>query len=131
VIPHGTMEMARAVQGIRAIRLPAPAGTEAAIVDLIADAMVADGHTVRREVRLPRVAGRVDLWVDDGLVVEVKRGKPNTARVRHQVARYAAHPRVRGVILVSERGLLGMSDCHVEGTPVAYVALSVAWGVVT
>jgi hypothetical protein len=129
VIPHGTREMARAAQTIRAIRLPAPAGTEAEIVDLIADALVADGHTVRREVRLPRGAGRVDLWVDDGIVVEVKRGKPNTRTLKQQVARYARCVRVRGVIIASERGLLGVHDDTVDGTPVVYVALSAAWGV--
>jgi len=129
VIPHGTREMARAAQTIRAIRMSSPAVTEAEIVDLVADALVADGHTVRREVRLPRGAGRVDLWVDDGIVVEVKKGKTAAQDVKRQVTRYARCVRVRGVIIASERGLIGLRDITVDGTPVVYVALSAAWGV--
>jgi hypothetical protein len=118
----------RIVQSIQRLRLPAPMQSEAELVDILFDLLTADGFRVRREVRLDR-AGRVDLLVNEHIVVEVKRGKPSRATVRAQVERYAAHPQISGVVLVTERTLSGVYDGLVARCPVYYVALSTLWGV--
>jgi hypothetical protein len=71
---------------------------------------------------------RVDVLTSDGVVIEFKKGKPNTRKVSEQIEKYAQSDKVRAVVLVSERGL----RCHLKeanGKPVEYVALSVNWGV--
>ena len=71
---------------------------------------------------------RVDILTEGGIVIEVKKGKPNTKRVAEQVQRYAAGENVTAVVLVSERGLIDHID-EAHGKPIKYVALSKNWGI--
>lgn len=71
---------------------------------------------------------RVDLFTDDGVAIEVKKGKPNTRRVEDQIRRYASFDEVKSVVLVSERGLRHhISEAH--GKNIFYVAISKNWGI--
>jgi alkanesulfonate monooxygenase SsuD/methylene tetrahydromethanopterin reductase-like flavin-dependent oxidoreductase (luciferase family) len=58
-------------------------------------------HHVEREVRL-NAADRVDLLVDGSLCIETKiAGSPQA--VRRQLERYAAHPDIAAILLVTSR----------------------------
>lgn len=71
---------------------------------------------------------RVDFLVAGGVVLEVKAGKPNSGRVRDQLARYAAHVAVTGIVLIVERNIFRLPT-ELEGKPIEYVSLSANWGV--
>lgn len=113
---------------MRGIRIPVvrlEAEVVAAIMKAFRDAGIAYEHEVTISPRC-----RVDLLVDGGIAVEVKKGKPNTRRVNEQVARYASSEMVTAVVLVSERGLIRhINEAH--GKPIRYVALSHNWGLTT
>ena len=106
-----------------------PVRLEADVVEAISKCLSQHGITFRREVRLS-TGCRVDLLVDGGVAIEVKKGKPNTRAVSSQLLRYAACSQVTAVVLVSERGLIQhLTEAH--GKPVRYIALSHNWGITT
>lgn len=104
------------------------ARSERDIVSLFSSMLTTEGvgHDTEQYVA-PRC--RVDVLTDDGVVVEFKRGKPNTKKVSEQIERYAKSDMVKAVVLVSERGLHRHLS-EVNGKPIEYVALSTNWGVV-
>lgn len=110
---------------VKSIRIN-PVKQESNLSDLIKDVLVEGGVQCEREVAVCKGA-RVDLLTEDGVAIEVKRGKPNSRRVSEQICRYAENENVKAVILVSERGLVHhLSEAN--GKPVRYVALSHNWG---
>jgi len=86
-----------------------------------------DGVPYFREHRLgPR---NVVDFLSDGIVVEVKKGKPkSTAQVIAQVRRYAAFEKVRAIVIVVE-GKLHWHPEEIDGKPVVYISLAKLWGV--
>ena len=103
-----------------------PVRLESNIVEEIEKVFRENGIRYQREAKIaPRC--RVDLLVDGGIAVEVKKGKPNVKSVMAQVERYALSDMVTALVLVSERGLWG----HItesNGKAVEYIALSENWG---
>jgi hypothetical protein len=71
---------------------------------------------------------RVDFLCGYGIAIEVKKGKPNSATLRAQAARYAAFDAVFCIILVVERCVFD-APAEVDGKPVHYVALAKNWGI--
>lgn len=71
---------------------------------------------------------RVDFLVRGGIAVEVKKGKPNAARLAKQAERYAAFNNVRALVLVVERNVQEYPRTA-NGKPVRYVALHKQWGI--
>lgn len=71
---------------------------------------------------------RVDFLTEDGIAIEVKKGKPNSNSVSRQIQRYAESEKVNAVILVSERGLFNHLT-EANGKPVGYISLSLNWGI--
>ncbi|TXI88293.1 MAG: hypothetical protein E6Q40_03850 [Cupriavidus sp.] len=69
---------------------------------------------------------RADLWID-GVVVEVKKGRPERAKLAEQVARYVSKDNVHAVIIVLERSI-GFDD-GAFGKPVTVVSLNQQWGI--
>jgi hypothetical protein len=116
------------LEAVRGIKVPV-VRLESQVVDAIKEALNEDGIEFESEVTVaPRC--RVDLFVEGSIVIEVKKGKPNSRSVAAQVSRYASGKDVRAVILVSERGLVHhITEAH--GKPVKYVALSKNWGLST
>lgn len=111
---------------VRGIHLP-PVRLESEVVDEIEKVLAkADIRFAREMMISPRC--RVDILTEDGIAIEVKRGKPNSKMVVAQVQRYAAGEQVTAVVLVSERGLIHhVNEAH--GKPIKYVALSKNWGI--
>jgi len=71
---------------------------------------------------------RVDfLTFKDNIAIEVKKGKPNKATVIAQLQRYAAFPRVKGIILVVEKNL--DIPKMINGKPCVSFGLNKLWGI--
>lgn len=100
--------------------------SEYEIHNMIAELLYQNNIVYEHEAKIgPRC--RVDFLVD-GIAIEVKRGKPDTATVTKQVERYCASPEVTALILVTERALIHYPKEN-NGKPVRVVALSTNWGV--
>jgi type I site-specific restriction-modification system R (restriction) subunit len=71
----------------------------------------------------------VDFPTDDGVAIEVKKGKPNRTKLMEQINRYAQFEEVQAVIIVAETSLripIGRSD---NGNPCSVVGLQKLWGI--
>lgn len=62
-----------------------------------------------------------------GVVIEVKKGKPNKTQVIGQLQRYAAFPRIKGIILVVEKNL--DIPKMINGKPCVSFGLNKLWGI--
>lgn len=113
---------------LRGVRLP-PVRLESEVVNAIGKALDEAGIVFKLEVAIAPGC-RVDLLVEGGIAIEVKKGKPNARIVAGQVRRYASVESVEAVVLVSERGLV-RHITEASGKPVEYVALSQNWGLTT
>ena len=71
---------------------------------------------------------RVDfLTYNKGIVIEVKKGKPNKAQVIRQLERYASFDKVKGIILVVEKNL--DIPREINGKPCVSFGLNKLWGI--
>lgn len=111
-------------RALTALRAPLQQG-EYDLHRLVIEALAAAGIPAEHEVPLaPRC--RIDLMCGD-IGIEIKRGKPESARIRAQLTRYAACEQVAGLILVTERTVaLPHELC---GKPLRAVCLNRLWGI--
>ncbi len=94
--------METVLQALRCLRAPIQRG-EYDLHGLVMDCLRSQGIPCEHEVRLaPRC--RIDLMCGD-VGIEIKRGKPERARLMPQLQRYAACERVASLILVCERSV--------------------------
>lgn len=92
---------------------------------LVATALNAAALPHQREAELGS-GSRVDFLTYDGVVVEVKRGRPRRADLMRQLERYASHDVVNAIVLVLERSTpLPDKLC---GKPVRVISLNMLWG---
>lgn len=98
--------------------------------DKIACALLAADVRFTREAWLDPddKTSRVDFLCDGGIVIEVKRGKPNSTTLAEQVERYAAFPNVAMIIMVIEGNVFDPIE-SANGKPVHYVPMHKAWGI--
>lgn len=90
-------------------------------------ASVLDDYEIHysREYKLgPR--NRADFFID-GVVIEVKKGKPYTRQVTEQLERYAAFPEVYAIILVVEKNL--DIPKYLNKKPCISFGLNKQWGI--
>ena len=99
---------------------------ESDVISVIKEKLVENGIEYRSEVKVASRC-RVDILTSDGIVIEVKKGKPNSKAVSSQIKRYAESDMVKAIILVSERGLVS-HIMEANGKKVEYVSLSSNWG---
>jgi len=111
-------------EALCALRVPIQQG-EYDLHRLVEEALTAAGIAWEHEVRLaPRC--RIDLMA--GTVgIEIKRGKPERARLLNQLSRYAACERVERLILVAERSV--DLPHTIGGKPVRVLCLNRLWGI--
>ncbi len=96
------------------------------IQELIADALARKDIPFQKEYRLaPR--NRIDFYIEDGIGLEVKRGKPNRSAVTGQLERYASFEEIRAVILVVERNV--NIPGRIMDKPCILFGLNRLWGV--
>lgn len=69
---------------------------------------------------------RIDYLVGD-VGVEIKKGKPQPAKLLQQLQRYAASDRISVLIVVSQRSV--RVPKKIDGKPVMLLVLSQLWGV--
>ena len=83
-------------------------------------ALLEPDHVVEREVRL-NARDRLDLLVDDTLCIETKiAGTPRS--VRAQIDRYAQHPDVKAILLITSRVRHSLPR-EINGKPVVVAML--------
>lgn len=106
------------------VRMPAQPG-EYDIHAAVARALAAGGVSARHEARLgPRC--RVD-FLCGKIAIEVKKGRPDGARLARQIGRYLAFDEVAEIIVVTQ-GRVKLPG-KVNGKPVHWVCLNQNWGV--
>ena len=99
------------------------ANTQAEIELFLAERLP-QGCRVEREVRLSH-ADRIDFIVGEDVGIEVKLGNARPGDVLRQLERYAAHPRLEALILLTNRALA--LPAVIGGKPVFNVSLGRAW----
>lgn len=117
-------EVGRILDALRRIRVPAVPGEydiHALIAAALEDANIPFAHEV------PLAPGRRADFLAGSVVIEVKKGRPQRARLAEQAAKYLSSPRVEALVVVSQRraeipGFIG-------GKPVYSLALERLWGV--
>ena len=114
----------RIVQAIETVRCGASC-TEEELHEQVARALAACGIEPEHEVRLaPRC--RIDFMCGD-VGVEIKKNKPDRAKLILQLTRYAACDRVRVLVVAAPRGVR-LPD-RISGKPIIMVALERLWGI--
>lgn len=109
---------------IGAIRCGA-ADTEEALHEQVRAALVSAGFSPVHEARLgPRC--RIDFLVED-LGIEIKKSRPNPARLKEQLARYAACGQIGALLVIAPRGV--NLPKAIGGKRVSQIALERLWGV--
>lgn len=112
------------VRALRTIRAGTAMSEQDELHPKVEEAIKLVGLPYEHEKRVaPRC--RVDFWIE-GVVVEIKRARPNMVRLEAQVARYA-DAGAKGLIIVTERGL-GL-PLMIGGVLVRGVALEANWGI--
>lgn len=117
-------EMAHIVRLLETIRCGA-ACTEEELHVQVARALEQGGLQAGHEVRLaPRC--RID-FLCGGVGIEIKKSRPDRAKLTAQLARYAACEQVKALVVAAPRGVnLPGQIC---GKPVKMVALERLWGI--
>lgn len=113
--------VARAMQTIRC----GAACTEEELHAQVKWALETNGLEARHEVRLaPRC--RID-FMSGCVGVEIKKSRPERAKLIAQLARYAACEQVEALVVVAPRGV--NLPKSIAGKPVVQVALERLWGI--
>lgn len=116
--------VARVVQAIGAIRCGA-ACTEEQLHDQVAQALMENGLEAQHEVRLaPRC--RID-FMSGGVGIEIKKSRPERAKLIAQLTRYAACDQVDSLVVAAPRGVY--LPKMIGGKRVTMVALERLWGI--
>lgn len=117
--------VAQVTTALRAVRIRKAGLSEEEIHNELSRAFVQARIPHKREFVF--AAGcRADFWID-GVVVEVKKRRPERAKLAAQIARYVEKDNVHAVIVVLERSI-GFDD-DAFGKPVTVVSLNQQWGI--
>ena len=120
------MDIEKVIDALRTLRV----GTTIAEFDLqnkIATALYVAEIPYDREHLLGK-GSRVD-FLAGGVAIEVKKGKPNRAKLVTQIDRYAAYDDVVAVVIVVETSLFIPIKETSNGKPCAVVGLQKLWGI--
>lgn len=110
---------------LRGVRIKEAGLQESEIRDRLHVALQQGGLPSKTEVKFGPGC-RADIWIN-GVVVEVKKKRPDRASVTTQLHRYANQEGVTGIILVLERSILLPEE--IEGTPISILSLNSLWGI--
>ena len=115
---------ARVVRALQTIRCGA-AATEEELHAQVAHALQQSGLEARHEVRLaPRC--RID-FMSGGVGIEIKKKRPERAKLIAQLTRYAACEQVEALVVAAPRGVK-LPDT-IAGKAVTLVSLERLWGI--
>ena len=111
-----------ALQSIRLRR----AGEEVSYIHpLVAEALDRAGLSYEHEVRIGQRI-RLDFLLD-GIVIEVKRRRPDPHRLLKQLEKYTDSDQVEGVVVVAERSVPVPPE--INGKPIRFLSLDSLWGI--
>lgn len=113
------------LKALRNVRIKEAGLQESDIRDRLYEALVSADFRASTEFRFGPGC-RADIWVD-GVVVEVKKRRPDRAQVTTQLHRYARQEGVRGIILALERSIV-LPEA-IAGKPIAILSLNSLWGI--
>ena len=117
-------EILRVADALGTIRCSASAAEEELHAQ-VAQALGAAGLEAEHEVRLaPRC--RIDFMVGE-IGIEIKKKRPERAKLAAQLARYAACTQVSALIVVAPQGV--NLPRTIGGKPVTMIALERLWGI--
>ena len=116
-------EVTRILEALKPLRVPAVPG-EYDIHALISGALEDAGIPYAHEV--PLAPGRRVDFLAGSVAIEVKKGRPQRARLAEQAAGYLSSPRVEALVVVSQRKT--ELPAFIGGKPVYRVALERLWG---
>lgn len=113
------------LKALREVRIREAGLQETEIHDRVHAVLLTSFPQAKREFKFGPGC-RADIWID-GIVVELKKKRPDRAAAMTQLHRYARQENVRGVILVLERSILLPEE--IEGMRVSVLSLNALWGV--
>ncbi|MBR5287797.1 MAG: hypothetical protein IKU34_04295 [Clostridia bacterium] len=117
-------EMRRLTDAICTVRCGA-AHSEVELHELVKDALERAGFCPVHEARIaPRC--RIDFLVGD-LGIEIKKSRPDPARLIRQLTRYAACREIAQLLVIAPRGVT--LPKAIGGKPVGQIALERLWGI--
>lgn len=117
-------QIQRLTAAIKTIRCCATA-TEEELHAQVRAALEAAGFVPIHEARLaPRC--RIDFLVGD-LGIEIKKNRPDPAKLKSQLARYAVCPQVTQLLVIAPQGVNLPKE--IGGKPVMQIALKRLWGI--
>lgn len=70
---------------------------------------------------------RIDFFLDNGIGIEIKKGKPNRTKVINQLERYARFSKVTSLILIIERNM--DIPTTINDKPCFSIGLNKQWGI--
>lgn len=70
---------------------------------------------------------RIDFFLDNGIGIEVKKGKPNKVKVISQLERYAKFNKITALILIIERSM--DVPVIINNKPCFSIGLNKQWGI--
>ena len=118
------VQMEKLIRALETLRAPIQQG-EYDLHQLVMDALEAQGIPCEHEVKLaPRC--RIDLMCG-GVGIEIKRGKPDRARLIAQLTRYAQCAQLNALVLVVEKSV--SLPRTVAGKPLHIICLNRLWGI--
>lgn len=94
----------------------------------IAATLSASGIKFEKEYFLG-AGSRADFFTDEGVVIEVKKGKPNRVRLLEQINKYSKYKEVEAVIIVVETSLKIPIEETENGKPCCVFGLRKLWGI--
>lgn len=111
---------------LRGVRVSQVGLSEVTLHGHIAQALTTAGIEYRREFVFAKGC-RADFWVEPGIVIEVKKKRPDRARLEVQLSKYASVDKVGCLVLMLEKSITVPSPW--EGVPLHIVSMNAAWGI--
>lgn len=115
-------DICKAISSIRVTYV----GMEYDLQAIVAATLKGAGVPFQKEYKLGH-GNRVDFFAD-GVVIEIKKGKPNRTRVMEQIRRYAGFKCVEAVVVVVQSSLQVAIE-EVSGKPCKIIGLQKLWGI--
>ena len=121
MVDEETLRVAEALGAIRCSASAAEEELHAQVAQALGAAGIGAAHEVRRAPRC-----RID-FMAGGIGIEIKKKRPERAKLIAQLARYAACQQVRALIVVAPRGV--NLPRRIGEKPVTMLALERRWGI--
>lgn len=115
----------RVLESLKKIRAPLAQG-EYDLHQIVADQLQEEGLLYIHEAKLaPRC--RIDFLIEGQIGIELKKGRPNAAKMKEQAYRYATIEDIKALIVIVEKWV--NLPNQLAGKPVYTLSLNRLWGI--